>query len=75
MIRRLFVDHPASVGEGYFEHMASALSFSLAMAVGAAVCLVHAVAPGLFAGTGSRIVSDLHGRMVTHRIRNQAPAD
>ena len=35
MFRRLFLDHPASVGESYGEHFRVASSFGWAMLVGA----------------------------------------
>ena len=46
-LKRLFVDHPREVGEGYFEHMAVAarVGFKLARLSGAA--FTHAVVPGL----------------------------
>lgn len=67
-----FTEHPASVGESYFEHMGVAASFGWAMLKGSAACFVHALLPFLFTKTGSGIVSELHGRMVTHRLRHAA---
>ena len=64
-----FTDHPASVGESYWQHMTSSLSFALAMLAGAGAALVHAVFPFLLQRTGSGIVTRLHQRMVTHRTR------
>ena len=71
MLKRLFVDHPASVGESYTEHMGVAASFGAAMFVGSLACFVHAVFPGLCVKTGSGVITDLHRPMVTHRV---APA-
>jgi hypothetical protein len=68
-----FRDHPASVGEGYFEHMLVAFSFGARMLLGGAACLVHAVLPFLFTRTGSRTIGELHQEMVEHRMRR--PAD
>ncbi len=70
MINRLFKEHPASVGESYFEHMGSAASFAGAMMIGALASLVHAVVPALCVRTGSGIVTDLHRRMITHRTKD-----
>jgi hypothetical protein len=69
VIDRYFVAHPRSVGESYGEHMAVAGWFALKLAVGAGACLVHALIPGLFTRTGSRIVGELHERMVLNRAR------
>jgi hypothetical protein len=62
-LARLFLDHPASVNESYFQHMRFALGFagSLAMAAGAA--LVHALIPALCDSTASGIVRRLHARL------------
>lgn len=67
-----FRKHPRSVGESYAEHMEIAASFGVAMVVGGLACLVHAVVPAWFETTGSRVVSQLHTRMVLHRRRKPA---
>ena len=71
---RLFSAHPNSVGESYFEHMASALTFAGKLLAATLCCLVHAVLPFLFVKTGSRIVSELHDRMVANRVRRDGAA-
>lgn len=67
MFKQLFVEHPASVGESYLEHMGVAASFGAAMFFGSMACFVHAILPGLCVKTGSGVVTRLHHRMVTHR--------
>ena len=69
MLRRMFTAHPASVGETYSEHFMVAFTIGRRMAMGAVVCLVHALLPFLFVTTGSRIIGDLHARAVSHRRR------
>jgi hypothetical protein len=64
---RLFTDHPATVGESYFEHLASATGFGFRMIWGGIICLVHALIPGVCATRGSDMISELHERMVTNR--------
>lgn len=68
MIRRLFLDHPRSVNEGYFAHMAMASGFGWTMLRASGACFVHALVPGLCVKTGSTLIQQLHGRMVTHRV-------
>jgi len=68
MFRKLFVSHPQSVNETYLEHMGMASSFGWAMLKASGACFVHAVVPGLCEKTGSGIIRDLHGRMVTNRV-------
>lgn len=66
-IIQLFTDHPASVGEGYCEHMAVSFSFSMSLLGAACAAFVHGLFPFLFARTGSRTISRLHQRMVINR--------
>ncbi|WP_282608924.1 DUF6356 family protein [Pelagibius sp. Alg239-R121] len=68
-MKTLFTDHPNSVNETYGEHMAMSASFGFAMLCGAFAAMVHAVFPFLFERTGSAIITRLHDRMVTNRIR------
>ena len=64
-----FTEHPASVGESYWQHLRMASGFSLRMLAGGMACLVHGIFPFLFVKTGSATITALHGRMVTHRSR------
>ncbi len=73
-LRSLFEDHPASVGETYWQHLASAWGFSWRMAVASLACLVHALLPFLFTKYGSETITQLYDRMVTNRHRNLATA-
>lgn len=66
---QMFTDHPRSVGETYFQHMAVAADFGVRMFTGALCCLLHAAFPFLFERTASAIITELHDRMVTNRIR------
>jgi uncharacterized protein DUF6356 len=73
MPRLSFTEHPASVGETYTEHMASAWSFSARMAVGALACFMHGLLPFLFTRTGSGIIAELNSRMILNRTRQRVP--
>jgi uncharacterized protein DUF6356 len=67
-----FTSHPRSVGETYWEHMASAASFGSRMVVAGIACMLHGLFPFLFVTTGSQTVRHLHDRMITHRSRVRA---
>ena len=69
MFRRVFTDHPNSVGETYGQHFLQALGFSAKLTLGGVACFVHALIPSLFEKTGSNAVRDLHARMVENRDR------
>lgn len=67
MIRRLFIDHPASVGESYADHFCVATTFGVTMICGGLCALVHAVIPGWFITAASDAIQRLNLRMVEHR--------
>lgn len=69
-LAKLFLDHPASVDETYFGHMAFAAWFSSRLFMAAFAALVHAFLPFLFETTASRIIRELYER--THNRRPQA---
>ena len=76
-LRTLFTDHPESVGETYWQHLATAWGFSWRMMLASLACLVHALLPFLFVKTGSQAIAQLHDRMVMNRRRlaqHDAPA-
>ena len=55
MFRR-FTDHPATVNETYFQHMAVAFGFGGRMLLGALACFVHGLFPWLCLTRGSDTV-------------------
>ncbi len=62
-LKRLFTEHPASVGETYTQHMGVALSFALPLTKAALGAFVHAMFPFLCTTTASDTVKGLHARM------------
>lgn len=60
---RGFVDHPASVGETYFQHMRFAGGFGFVLLAAAMAAFVHALIPPLFETTASRLIKSLNQRM------------
>ncbi|OAN76693.1 hypothetical protein A8B82_14950 [Sulfitobacter sp. EhC04] len=62
MFSRVFLDHPAKVDEGFFEHMLFALRFSGLLFAAAGAALVHALIPCLFEKTASGIIARLYAR-------------
>ena len=61
-LAKLFIDHPASVNETYFGHMAFAGWFASKLFMAGGAALVHAFLPFLFETTASRIVRELSER-------------
>ncbi len=69
MFKRLFTDHPASVNETYWQHLAAASAFGARMVWGGIVCFVHALIPGVYCTKASEMIGELHDRMITNRRR------
>ncbi|GEM_PF-1058788 len=67
MKRWSLTEHPASVGESYFQHLRMAVGFSVRLVGGGLACFVHALLPFLFTHTGSSTIAILHERMVVNR--------
>lgn len=68
-IARIFLSHPASVNEGYFQHMRFALGFAGLLCLAAGAALVHALVPALCQTTASCIVHRLHARLSARHTR------
>ena len=76
LFRKLFIDHPASVGESYIEHLITASGFGTKMVLAGAACVIHDFLPAIFRNRGSDAICVLHKRMVLSRIRTLSnPAD
>lgn len=71
-LRGFFTDHPASIGETYFEHFGVAAHFSGRLAQAAMACACHAVFPATFTKTGSAIIAELYDQMVANRTRQSS---
>lgn len=63
MINKVFLDHPASVEENYFEHMIFAGRFALALMGAAGAAMIHAIIPCLFEKTASNLIRKMHARI------------
>jgi hypothetical protein len=66
----LFLEHPHSLGEGYWQHQRHALHFGATLITAGLACVVHALVPGLFLRTGSAAVARLHHEMTALRRLN-----
>ncbi len=62
-IRRHFTDHPAAVGENYFEHMRVASGFARTLAKATVACTIHAIVPSMCERTASTAIRELNDRM------------
>ena len=67
MIRRIFLDHPKTVGESYWEHFGVASRFGGAMIWGGMKAVVHAAFPNVYETAASDTIRKLHTIMVEKR--------
>ncbi len=65
---RAFTDHPASVGESYWQHLAFALGFAVKLLLAGLAALVHAILPFLFKTTASRLIAEMASRTGPNRV-------
>jgi hypothetical protein len=63
MFKRLFLSHPASVGESYFQHQRVALFFALSLLGAGLAALVHAIIPALCKRTAGDTIRALYARL------------
>jgi len=75
---KAFTEHPASVGENYFQHMGSSFSFGAKMFLNSFACFAHGIFPFICTSRGSQTITELHDHMIAHRHRdcknNKPPA-
>ena len=62
-LKTLFTEHPNSVDESYFEHMAFAGKFSFTLFLAAGAALSHSILPFLFEKTAGNMIKDMYARI------------
>ena len=62
MINKLFLEHPQSVEETYFEHFLFALGFSFSLFGAAFAAMAHAFIPAACEKTASKTVARLYNK-------------
>ena len=63
VFRRLFLSHPASVGESYFQHQRVALSFAWPLLGAGLAAIAHAIVPAICERTAGDAIRQLHTRL------------
>jgi len=62
MIDRVFLDHPRSVDETYFQHLRFAAKFSFKLFFAAFAALLHAFIPAACEKTASRLIAEMYAK-------------
>ena len=63
LVSKVFIDHPASVDESYFEHLIFASRFAATLFAAAVAALIHAIIPCLFEKTASNLIRQMYARI------------
>ena len=66
----IFLDHPRSVGEGWWRHLFTALRISIILLLSSLAALIHAFLPFLFETTASRSIKKLTQELVSREHKN-----
>jgi hypothetical protein len=74
MIRRLFSEHPQSLGMSWASHGLGALRIGGRLMGAGAACIIHAIVPGWFTQTAGRTVDEMHGEMTRRKARSANPS-
>jgi hypothetical protein len=61
--QRIFIQHPQSVDETYFQHMRFAGWFAGQLLGAGFAALVHAIIPCLFEKTAGNMIKNMHARI------------
>ena len=67
LIRRLFTDHPRSLGMSWAGHGIGAVKIGAELVGAGVACIVHAVVPGWFTQTAGQTVERMHDHMVKRK--------
>ena len=63
--QRIFVDHPKSVDETYFQHMRVAGWFASRLLAAGCAAIIHAVLPCLFEKTAGRMIEQMYAQITS----------
>ena len=66
MYKKLFINHPQSINETYFEYAQFALRCSSLLFLAAFAALIHVIIPAFFEKTASSIIASLY-----HKTHNR----
>lgn len=70
LFARVFLDHPATVGESYFQHLFFALKASALLIWAGIAAMIHAFVPSLCQTTASRIIKAKHAELTARSHSN-----
>jgi hypothetical protein len=69
-INNLFLEHPRSLGESYWQHLKIAMTLAVRLGVTAGALICHAILPNLFKTFASERITELYDRLQSRRNTN-----
>jgi hypothetical protein len=72
-MKRLFTEHPRSLGMSWSEHGAGAVKISAELMGASLAALVHAAVPGLFTETAGKTVARIYGHIQSRKAAAPDP--
>jgi hypothetical protein len=66
-LRRMFIDHPSSLGMSWAGHGLGAVRIGFRLVGAGLACIVHAAIPGWFTETAGRTVTQMHADMARRK--------
>ena len=73
LLRRLFVEHPRSLGMSWAGHGAGAVKIGAELIGAGCAVLVHALVPGWFSETGGRTVTRIYDHIQSRKAGAENP--
>ena len=74
-LRRLFTDHPQSLGMSWAQHCLGAVKISAELIGAGLAALVHAIVPGWFTETAGRTVTRIYDHIQSRKAAAANPSD
>jgi hypothetical protein len=74
-LRRLFTDHPKSLGMSWGSHGAGAVKIGAELIGAGCAAIVHAAVPGWFTETAGRTVTRIYDHIQSRKAGAANPAD
>jgi len=66
-IKKLFTEHPHSLGESYLEHLICAAGYGLRMIFAGFAAIIHSIFPFLFETTASDLAKEITGNVESRK--------
>ena len=72
-IKKLFTEHPHSLGESYLEHLICAAGYGLRMIFAGFAAIIHSIFPFLFETTASDLAREITGDIESRNDESAEP--